>query len=238
MEAHLQNNREWNEASGDNEDIWPSFMDWEEVIGSKAELLAGNHRVEALKDLLAKSQSGKEYRWWTADIYDKGRFLFTPRGRPCRKNSGVIDLPTAAMPAVLQVKLRANREDATLVDNHGQIWADLVALESTNNTSSQGSITEYEMKQHLSLSGSVDFPLKRLCTLWKSQSWKAMITELCRFAIGRSLFNITKFEWMRGCRVDDVGSRKTCGLFRSMLMKEVVLVCYLYQSPRVSEEGA
>jgi hypothetical protein len=49
-----------------------SFSDWEEVNECKAELLAGNHRVEALKELLKGSDASE--RWWTAQIYDIGGF--------------------------------------------------------------------------------------------------------------------------------------------------------------------
>ena len=35
---------------------WPLFDDWVEVNGAKAELVAGNYRVEALKELLRRSK--------------------------------------------------------------------------------------------------------------------------------------------------------------------------------------
>ena len=41
----------------------PSFEDWSSVIGEEAELMAGNHRVEALKEYLRCSQSSQAERW-------------------------------------------------------------------------------------------------------------------------------------------------------------------------------
>ena len=51
---------------------WPSFEDWSTVVGEKAELMAGHHRVEALKEYLQCSRSSQAERWWVCDIYDKG----------------------------------------------------------------------------------------------------------------------------------------------------------------------
>ena len=54
-------------------ELW--FGDWEQIIGRKAELLAGNHRVEALKELLRWSASDEREWWWMADIYNQGTYL-------------------------------------------------------------------------------------------------------------------------------------------------------------------
>lgn len=51
---------------------WPSFEGWGSVIGEKAELIAGHHRVEAFKEYLRLRQSPEEERWWVCSIYDKG----------------------------------------------------------------------------------------------------------------------------------------------------------------------
>jgi hypothetical protein len=51
---------------------WPLFEGWESVIGEKAELIAGHHRVEAFKEYLELRRSPKEERWWVCSIYDKG----------------------------------------------------------------------------------------------------------------------------------------------------------------------
>jgi hypothetical protein len=54
----------------------PSFENWSNVIGKKAELMAGNHRVKALEECLQCSQSSQAERWWVCDIYDKGAKIY------------------------------------------------------------------------------------------------------------------------------------------------------------------
>lgn len=56
---------------------WPSFEGWVSVIGAKAELIAGHHRVEAFKEYLQLRQLSEEERWWVCNIYDKGVSLCT-----------------------------------------------------------------------------------------------------------------------------------------------------------------
>jgi hypothetical protein len=53
----------------------PSFHDWVEVNGCRAELMAGQHRVAALRRFLQKEfpNSSSEEHWWACDIYDRGR---------------------------------------------------------------------------------------------------------------------------------------------------------------------
>lgn len=51
---------------------WLSFDDWMQVNGTKAELMAGNHRVEALKEYVQRLELNDSERWWICDIYDKG----------------------------------------------------------------------------------------------------------------------------------------------------------------------
>lgn len=70
-------------------------------------------------------------------------------------------------------------------------------------------MVEQQMLNKLGLSGRVKFPVKRLCTLWKNKEWRNMITRWCEFAIGRNTFNISTFEWMAGCRIDDVSAQLT-----------------------------
>jgi hypothetical protein len=55
-----------------DESEYPSFEGWDIIIGEKAELMAGNHRVEALKEYLRRSKSSENERWWICDVYDKG----------------------------------------------------------------------------------------------------------------------------------------------------------------------
>jgi hypothetical protein len=50
---------------------WPSFLDWHNVNQEPVELMAGHHRVEALKEYL-KDQKAKDEGWWLCDVYNQG----------------------------------------------------------------------------------------------------------------------------------------------------------------------
>ncbi len=65
---------------GAKEPTWPYFKDWMQVVGERAELMAGNHRVEALKEILSRSEdgTGDDERWWLCDLYDKGLVFSHP----------------------------------------------------------------------------------------------------------------------------------------------------------------
>jgi hypothetical protein len=42
---------------------WPSFMDWKRVNNYNAELMAGNHRVQALEEYLKPLGNAEHERW-------------------------------------------------------------------------------------------------------------------------------------------------------------------------------
>jgi hypothetical protein len=52
----------------------PHFEGWSTLTSSSAELLAGNHRINALKEFLKQRKiTDKDERWWVCDIFDKGK---------------------------------------------------------------------------------------------------------------------------------------------------------------------
>jgi hypothetical protein len=58
----------------------PFFEGWSAVTSSPAELLAGNHRIHALKEFLQRRKiTDRSDRWWVCDIFDKGRSQITSR---------------------------------------------------------------------------------------------------------------------------------------------------------------
>ena len=63
---------------------------------------------------------------------------------------------------------------------------------------------EKEMVATAALSGRKQFPVRRLVTLWKNNSWRAMITRWCHTAVGRSTFNISLWSILAQYRIDDV----------------------------------
>ena len=190
------------ESAEEGDSKWPSFAGWVSVVGAKVELIAGHHRIEAFKEYLQRRGLPEEERWWVCSIYDKG---FSPC--TCQA-SNKLTQKVDTLPSHLRIQLRANREDVILPDNHGQIWTELATLSSENGELFKGSSksVEQEMLEHLRLSSRVKFPVRRLATLWRNLSWKPMITRWCRTLIGQATFNISTFEWMASCRIDDVSA--------------------------------
>ena len=101
-------------------------------------------------------------------------------------------------------------------DSHGQIWAQLVSAALQNPELFQGRNLDVEsqMLDFLQLSSEVRFPTKRLVTLWKNVRWKAMITRWCETGLGRATFQISTWEWMSTCRIDDVRTSSPRGTHR------------------------
>lgn len=120
------------------------------------------------------------------------------------------------LPNPLHIRLRANREDVTLPDSHGQIWAEAATLASIDDTLFRGSHKEVEseMVEILGLAGKTRFPTRRLVTLWRNKNWREMITRWCSFPLGQATFNITAFEWLVSCRLDDVSKMKQTWLIK------------------------
>lgn len=119
---------------------------------------------------------------------------------------GPADISLDRLPPELSIRLRANRNDTTLPDSHGQVWMELVSLVNADRTLFQGANgpIQQEMLERLDLSGRAQFPMRRLVTLWKNTHWYDMITRWCQTTIGRATFNISLWEEIARYRVDDV----------------------------------
>lgn len=123
------------------------------------------------------------------------------------------------LPLELSIRLRANREDLSLPDSHGQIFNALCLLakqdphwyrgpENAGPSQDAPRVTAKSMERQLilklGLSSKPSFPVRRLGTLWRNEPWRQMIAEWCQFPLGLATFNITTWEWMSSCRVDEV----------------------------------
>ena len=55
----------------------PSFKGWSSATSGAAEVLAGNHRIGALKAYLKQQKltDDDDERWWVCDIFDRGMCL-------------------------------------------------------------------------------------------------------------------------------------------------------------------
>jgi hypothetical protein len=150
-------------------------------------------------------------------------------GTASRKCSAEIKFAADTLPLDLSVQLRANREDLVLPDNHGQIWTELTTLARQDETLFQGStkLMEEQMSTTLGLNGLTKFPVRRLGTLWRNSHWRSVITRWCQFPLGQHTFNISTFEWMSSCRLDDVRENVPshhCSL-HALTCLRIVLVC-------------
>lgn len=95
---------------------------------------------------------------------------------------------------------------------------ELISLAETDPKLFQGTngSIQKEMLQALGLSGRIQFPIRRLVTLWRNSCWKEMITRWCQTSLGRATFNVSLWEEMARCRIDEVCTYKT--LYISILI--------------------
>lgn len=184
---------------------WPSFHQWMTANEQKAEIISGQHRVEALKLFLKRNGkqldvSENDERWWVCDIYDLGKL------RCSRVPLVYIKFCPAKLPQQLKIKLRANRHDHTLLDSHAQVWMELATLAESDPSLFKGNASQVgdKMLAMLGLTEQFKFPMRRLVTLWRNNAWHPMITEWCQTAIGHSTFNISLWADLAVHRIDDV----------------------------------
>lgn len=186
MEAALQAGKgpgDKQEGTESETASWPSYMRWREVNAEvQVELIAGNHRVAALKDYLQDEPAAVDERWWICEVYDRD-----------------------TLPLALSIGLRANREDMLLPDTHGHIWMELNTLYQTDPELWNKSSREFEQTVAgiLGLNGRVSFPVRRLGILWRNAAWRDIITEWCSYPVGQQTFNISVWEWMASLHIDE-----------------------------------
>lgn len=111
------------------------------------------------------------------------------------------------MPLELQIELRANRGGTVLPDTHGQVWTELCAwAEQDGNGVMFGGArrdVEEQLSRALKFNTREQFPVRRLAILWKNDRWRTFVTRLCGRRAGKDLFNISTFQKMSSCRIDD-----------------------------------
>ncbi|KAL0929278.1 uncharacterized protein CTRU02_215819 [Colletotrichum truncatum] len=176
------NNANRSREHGGDED---PFLRWAAVNKTKVEVMAGQHRLRALQEYIKATGAPESDNWWTCELYDKDR-----------------------LPVDLDIKLRINRRDPSLPDNHGQIWTQLVSIASdTSGGSTKGGaaqvIVDYKLVEALRLGGEKSFPTRRLVTLWNHERWRKITTRWCQTRLGLETFNISTFEWIASLRIDD-----------------------------------
>ncbi|KAG6100727.1 hypothetical protein E4U31_003926 [Claviceps sp. LM219 group G6] len=78
---------------------------WPQAISSPIEVLAGQHRIAALRDYVTETESDPAELWWTCELYDRD-----------------------TLPMHLNQSMRYNRTDSAMPDSHAQVWMQLVAI--------------------------------------------------------------------------------------------------------------
>ncbi|KAF5483066.1 hypothetical protein CGCS363_v015035 [Colletotrichum siamense] len=139
------------------------------------ELVAGQHRVQALREYAAETRAPTSEIWWMCELYDKER-----------------------LPHSVNVALRANRRDPSLPDNHGQVWTQLasVAHGIEGITGDDPKSMDHMLAGVLRLHREKQFPTQRLTALWNHQGWRSIINRWCYARVGLETFNISHFEWI------------------------------------------
>ena len=91
-EREVQTMRQGIEATGKGaqgqRDAPLSFLDWGKYNKGRVEVMAGQHRIAALRQYLSDlGANDDEQLWWTCELYDKGVFCHHPD--VCRKSGRV-----------------------------------------------------------------------------------------------------------------------------------------------------
>ncbi|KAF5230268.1 hypothetical protein FAUST_9889 [Fusarium austroamericanum] len=162
------------------------LLNWGTVTNEQPEVLAGQHRIEALRKYAQHTDPGQDSLTWVCEIYNKD-----------------------TLPVELDTKLRSNRSVLSLPDTHGQIWAQLASASErdptlfSSQTNKNKKALEQRMRDIACLSSQVKFPVSRLVTLWRNDRWRKMVTEWCQTNLGRSLFNVSTWERLASYRIDN-----------------------------------
>lgn len=159
-----------------------TFFNWA-TINDQAEVMAGQHRIQALREYVRKAKAPPSEMWWTCELYDRDR-----------------------LPSELNIKMRINRRDPGLPDNQGQIWLQLMSIASDPAGSlAPGNTVKIDNKLvgALRLGGEKNFPTRRLVSIWNRKAWRERVTKWCSTRLGMETFNISNFEWLARLRIDE-----------------------------------
>ena len=58
---------------------YPLFKGQDIIIKKKTKFIAGNYKIEVLKEYLRRSKSLKNKRWWICNVYNKGIIQLRPQ---------------------------------------------------------------------------------------------------------------------------------------------------------------
>lgn len=70
------------QADGRGEEPVKDFLGWAAVNPGKVEVMAGQHRMQALRDYAEEGGLPESELWWTCELYDRGEQAAAGRARP------------------------------------------------------------------------------------------------------------------------------------------------------------
>ncbi|KAF4806473.1 hypothetical protein CGCSCA5_v014353 [Colletotrichum siamense] len=212
------------EEDDDEGDTYPkmSFLRWAEVNGGKAEVMAGQHRIQALREYIKEMGAAGPQPWWTCELYDKGRTgrkphcpppVTQPKPKPIKTDhrerlTGDMHTPKDRLPYDLNVELRVNRRDPSLPNSHGETWLMLdlfTSLQRQSNEQQDGgsAIVDETYVKKVHSSSEMYLPTRRLVTLWNNHRWRPILTRWCCTRLGLDTFDISYFEWIASLGIDE-----------------------------------
>ncbi|MGH7963170.1 MAG: hypothetical protein ACRERD_15295, partial [Candidatus Binatia bacterium] len=188
------------------------FRDWGLVHPElRAEVMAGQHRIEALRQYGTERGCGASELWWTCHLYDEGM----ENGQGTRwggsETSTTNKTWTDTLPKELNLQLRVNRRGSSLPDRPGDMWIQLVLAAEQDDGLFRGTKSEVQkrIREVLRLGHADTFPAGRVVTLWRNQRWRTMITRWYRTEVGRgACTSISTWEWMASLRIDSVSEER------------------------------
>lgn len=72
MMVHLGSNGQCDGSLEMADGAVASFEDWLKINDEKLEIMAGQHRIAALREYVKRTKSPESELWWTCKIYDRG----------------------------------------------------------------------------------------------------------------------------------------------------------------------
>ncbi|KAG6125689.1 hypothetical protein E4U46_005895 [Claviceps purpurea] len=139
---------------------------WSEAIFSPIEVLAGQHRIAALRDYVTETESDPAELWWTCELYD----------RACGTIAPIPQCPSHAQVWPQLVDIISRQQDEKVSDSDA-VNSDQDPLVNVGDP----------VLDALRLGNSeIKFPTRQLVTLWNNRPWRRVITQWCRTRLGTS----------------------------------------------------
>ncbi|KAG5961487.1 hypothetical protein E4U57_007523 [Claviceps arundinis] len=164
---------------------------WSEAISSPIEVLAGQHRIAALREYVTEIESDPAELWWTCELYDRD-----------------------TLPMHLNQRMRYNRTDPAMPDSHAQVWmqlVDIISRQQDEKVSDSDAVnSDQDPLEKVGVPvldvlrlGNSEIKFPQLVTLWNNRPWRRVITQWCRTRLGTDSFAFSSMNWIASLRIDE-----------------------------------